>query len=227
MVDVAPAGSLLEYLEQVPDPRGAQGRRFPLAAMLAATVCAILCGARGCSAISQWIRSQPPSVWWLLGFFRRPPCTNAFRDLLMELSAESLEAMLRAWMVEQVGLPDADDLEAVAIDGKTLCSTLAEHGRAIQLLSLLDQKTGCVLSQMQVPNTTNEHKASLELLQTLVLEGRVITGDAAYCQRDVCRQIVDSGGHYLVVVKDNQPELKEQIADEFRSGFSPLRPASA
>lgn len=222
----APAGSLLSHLEQVPDPRGAHGRRFSLAAMLAATICAVMCGARGYAAISQWIRTQPPTVWWMLGFYRKPPCSNAFRDLLMALSAEDLEQAIRCWMQEVLG-EQATDLAAVALDGKTLCSSLGEHGRSIQLLALLDQQTGCVLSQLQVPKETNEHKASLKILKTLVLEGRVITADAAYCQRDVCRQITDSGGHYLIVVKENQPELNEQISAEFRAGFSPLRTASA
>jgi hypothetical protein len=42
-----------------------------------------------------------------------------------------------------------------------------------------------------------------------------------YCQRELCQQIIDSGGDYLFVVKDNQPELKEAIVAEFRPGFSP------
>lgn len=222
----APAGSLLSVLEQVPDPRGAQGRRFSLAAMLAATVCAILCGARGYAAISQWIRLQPKEVWWMLGFNRRPPAANTFRDLLMLLPPEVLEQVLREWIVPLVDCEDAE-LTAIAIDGKTLCSTLGAHGRSIQLLALLDHQTGCVLSQSQVSITTNEHKESLSLLKTLVLKGRLVTADAAYCQRDVCRQIVDSGGHYLVIVKDNQPELKQQITAEFQAGFSPLHAASA
>lgn len=162
----------------------------------------------------------------MLGFYRRPPSANAFRDLLMALPADALENVLREWIGQAMDLPGGE-LEAVAIDGKTLRSTLGEHERSIQLLALLDQKTGCVLSQMQVPMTTNEHKASLELLEALVLEGRVITADAAYCQRDICRQIVDSGGHYLVIVKENQPELKAMITAEFQAGFSPLHAAGA
>ena len=69
----APAGSLLLALRQIPDPRGRQGRRHPLAAMLAAVVCAMLCGARGYSAIAQWIHLQQPDFWYVLGFTRKPP----------------------------------------------------------------------------------------------------------------------------------------------------------
>ena len=71
------------------------------------------------------------------------------------------------------------------------------HSRAVHLLAAVDHKTGCVLSQCRVDEKTNEHKAALELLKTIVLEGRVIVGDAMFCQRDLCEQIVDAGGDYF------------------------------
>jgi hypothetical protein len=106
-----------------------------------------------------------------------------------------------------------------------MCGTLGEHGRSIALLSLFDQQSGCILSQRAVPQTTNEAKAAFQLLRTLVLAGRVVTADAMFCQAEICREIIDSGGDYLIVVKDNQPELKETIAGDFLPGFSPHRAA--
>ena len=92
----------------------------------------------------------------------------------------------------------------------------------MHLLSLLDQQTGGVLRQLKMPPETNEHKAALTLLKAVALKGRLITGDAIFCQRDLCQQVVDDGGDYLLVVKDNQPELKAAIEAEFQPGFSPL-----
>ncbi len=57
-----PAGSLLNYLEQVPDPRGRHGERHPVAAMLAASMCAILSGFQGDTARAQWIHLQDVSL---------------------------------------------------------------------------------------------------------------------------------------------------------------------
>jgi hypothetical protein len=188
--------------------------------MLATVVCAVLCGARGYEAIAQWIHAQLPEVWYLLGYHRRPPTGGAFRYLLSKLDSEALEQVLRDWIVEQVGVT-AWELDPLAMDGKTLCSTLAEHGRSIQLLSLFHNRTGCVLSQMQVPIDTNEAKTALSLLKSLVLTGRVVTADAMFAQPEICRAIVDSDGDYLIVVKDNQQELKETIAGDFLPGFSP------
>jgi DDE family transposase len=214
-------GSLLAVLAEIPDPRERQGRRFPLVAMLAAVVCGILTGKRGYTAIAQWLKAQEPRFWHKLGFTRKPLCPNTFRDLLMALQPEQLETSLRKWMASVLGEPEPGELQAVCLDGKTLCGTLAAHERSVHLLSLLDQQTGCVLSQQAVDSKTNEHKAALEILQTLVLKGRLVTGDAMFCQRDYCQQVIDSGGDYFVVVKDNQPDLKEAIEAEFRPAFSP------
>lgn len=222
-MNVEPAGDLLAYLRQIPDPRGAQGRRHSLSAMLAAVVCSILCGARGYAAIAQWLGAHPPEVWHLLGFTRRPPKWKAFRDLLIKLDPSLLEDALRRWIGSV--LPDTSlegELQVVSLDGKTLCGTLAAHGRSVHLLSLFDHQTGCILSQMPVPGDTNEAKAALKILHSVVLRGKVVTGDAMFCQREICQATIDSGGDYLFVVKDNQRELKEAIAGDFLTGFSPL-----
>jgi predicted transposase YbfD/YdcC len=45
------------------------------------------------------------------------------------------------------------------------------------------------------------------LLAELNLRQRVVTGDAAFCQRALSEQVVAQGGDYFWVVKDNQPTL--------------------
>jgi hypothetical protein len=196
--------------------------------MLATVVCATLCGARGYEGIAGWIHAQEPRVWHGLGYFRKPPSANAFRYLLMALSPAILEAVVRNWVVAVLGQPAVDQaLQAVALDGKSLRGTCASGQQLVHLLSVLDHATGYVLSQTQVADKSNEIVAAPELLKTLVLQGRVVTADALHCQRQLCRQIVDSGGHYLLVVKDNQSELKEAIAAEFQAGFSPRYRAAA
>jgi hypothetical protein len=191
--------------------------------MLAATICGILTGARGCDAIAKWVRNQEPKVWHALGFYRKPPCANTYRNLLARLPAEALETVIAQWMQKLVPDPlPGDPLQAVALDGKVLCGTLDKHQRSVHLIALFDHATAGVLAQLAMPGETNEHKAALALLKAIALEGRVITGDAIFCQRDLCQQIIDSDGDYLIAVKDNQPELKAAIEAEFQPGFSPL-----
>lgn len=213
-------------LASIPDNRGRQGRRHSLAALLAATVCGILTGARGCTAIAQWISLQEPAFWHALGFYRKPPTTNCYRSALLSIPPHELEKVLGQW-IERLLPGSSVPLQAIAMDGKSLCDTLQPHGQSIHLLSLLDQASGGVLRQMQMPPSTNEHKAALELLKSLVLQDKVITADAMFCQKDLCQQIIDDGGDYYIKVEANQPSLMSAIQAEFTPSFSPLQRATA
>src|SRR2546423_7798017 len=59
--------------------------------------------------------------------------------------------------------------------------------------------------------TATEIGAVTELLSGLLLKGRVITMDALLTQRKVAEAILERGGHYVMIAKDNQPELRKWI----------------
>jgi hypothetical protein len=199
--------------------------------MLTAVVCGLLCGQRSYTALVEWLHDLPVDLWHWMGYTRRPPKLDCFRDLLMKLDPVLLDQVLGSWVREVLKLEFSEgDLLAISIDGKTLCGTLRPFEKAVHLLSAVDHKFGLVLSQTRVDDKTNEHKAALEFLKELVVSGRVIVADAMFCQRDLCQQVIDSGGHYLIAVKENQPGILREIQLEFTaepSAFSPLRTAGA
>lgn len=175
--------------------------------------------------IAKWVRQLEPSTFHWLGFTRKPPCANTYTNLLKEICPEEFEQAIREWTQTLEGIEiDGDSLHAVSIDGKTLRGSFQKHQRAVHLLSALDHQTGCVLSQTRVDSKTNEAKAAFELFKTLVLKGKVIVGDAIFCQREICEEIVDSDGDYFFTVKENQPTLLKNIRLAFANteGFSPL-----
>jgi hypothetical protein len=49
----------------------------------------------------------------------------------------------------------------------------------------------------------------------------VVTGGAAFTQRDFCEKVVGGGGDYFLPVEDDQPELRGAIAVGFARAFSP------
>ena len=53
------------------------------------------------------------------------------------------------------------------------------------------------------------------MLGILPVKGRVVLGDAMFCQRDLCAKIVEQGGDYLFTVKGNQLGLERDIAAGF------------
>jgi predicted transposase YbfD/YdcC len=108
-----------------------------------------------------------------------------------------------------------NSLEGVAVDGKSLRGSRRQGAQDAHLLSAVSHRLGVVLSQVAVDDKSNEITAMQELLTTLVLEGRLITGDALLTQQEAARTITTDGGDYLFVVKQNQPTLLRDIQDLF------------
>jgi predicted transposase YbfD/YdcC len=130
---------------------------------------------------------------------------------------EEVEAKLGAWAEGLLhGTPAPQDTaEGIAIDGTTLRGSQKQGAPGVHLLSALAHRLGVTLAQQAVTDKTHEMPATFELLRQLVLEGRVVTMDALLTQRPIAQQIVEAGGDYVMVVKNNQPHLREDIATVF------------
>jgi predicted transposase YbfD/YdcC len=72
------------------------------------------------------------------------------------------------------------------------------------LLTVYVPKQGLVLVQAQVDHKENEIVVAPQVLKQVNLCGSIIIGDAMHTQREVSRQIVEAGGHFLWFVKGNQ-----------------------
>lgn len=223
--------SLPAFLAVVPDPRG-QNVTHPLPAVLTAVCSAILCGAQSYAAIGRWIALHTRldvSRMHRMGFRRTPPSMYGVRYILQAVDPVALQNALTAWAEQLLDrhldtLPTPDrTLLAVAIDGKSVrgagqsSDSMGRLTMAVHLLSAVAHHSGFTLMQQKVgtkPGTdykTNEHKQALKMLDEMVLQGRLITADAMFCHRDVCRTITEGGGDYLLMVGDNQPTLKADI----------------
>ena len=212
--------SLIEVLAEVSDPRSCHGRIHPLPAILALTVLAMLRGCKGPVAIAQFGRDYGTPVAHALGFRRgKTPGPSCLSELYSRLDPVAFEAALSRWIGSQTP-PAAQegsgkDKEPISIDGKTLRGSKDGEVPGQHLVSAYAPLIEAVLVQVRVDAKTNEHKAALQLLGILPVKGRIVIGDAMFCQRDLCEKIVDEGGDYIFFVKDNQPGLQAGI----KAGF--------
>ena len=108
-----------------------------------------------------------------------------------------------------------EQLQAAGIDGKLLCGSSKQKAAQPHLLAGLSHKLGLVLGQVAVSEKSNEITAFFDLIEMLVLEGLVITGDAIFTQRHIAEKIISKRGDYLLSVKANQPSLLEDIKQAF------------
>lgn len=205
---------LIEVFAAMPDFRKPRGKRHPLAALFALACCAMLCGARSYSAIAEWGRNYGTRIAQALGFTHSTPCAATLHTIFRHVDRDEFEAHLGPWADSIVGsLPDAPARRgpAVALDGKTLRGSKKQGAPGTHLLSALAHQVGVTLAQHAVDDKTNEITAVETLLQRLVLDGRIVTMDALLTQRHVAQTIVDKGGDYVMIVKENQPQLRADI----------------
>jgi predicted transposase YbfD/YdcC len=109
----------------------------------------------------------------------------------------------------------------LALDGKAVRGA-NRHGTQVHLVGLVRHDDGRVLGQVAVADKSNEITAAPRLLAGRDLRGTVTTVDALLTQRELARQIRRQGGHYLMVVKANQPAMLAAIATVFDRPPLPL-----
>jgi uncharacterized protein DUF4338/DDE family transposase len=218
----ADAAALFSRLEHIEDPRARRGRRHTQRSVLATILCAVVSGAQGSSAISEWAKRLTPGMLRRLRCRRtadgryEPPSEPTIRRILAAVNIEQLERQLGDWLQTHSAVD-----EPVALDGKSLRGS-HDQGPARQLVAAFGHHSSVVLNQVAVADKASEINAVKPLLDPLPLAGRVVTADALHTQVETARYLVeDKEAHYLFTVKDNQPTLKADIAGLQLEAFPP------
>jgi len=207
--------TLWDVLCGIVDRRGRKGRQYKLPSLLGIAIAAMLAGANDLRAIFRWGRRLKPEALKLFGIEDGvAPCHATFHYFFKSLDADALAAALGRFALGEA------HARHIAIDGKTLKGSRRLDAKPLHVLSAFASELAAVVGDLTVAPDQNEITAAMVLLKGLPLDGAIITGDAIFCQREICRHIRDTNGHYLFVVKDNQPALKAAIAESF-GDFSP------
>jgi hypothetical protein len=206
---------LIDVFSSIPDFRQARGKRHPLKSVLALAAAAMLCGYRSYSAMAEWGRYYGQDLARALSFtHHKTPCASTLHNILSSIDRPSFEAALGCWaepLLQQVTADDGPSALALAIDGKSLRGSKNQGAPGAHLLSAVSHRLGLTLGQSAVPDEANELSAFSQIASGLVLRGKLITLDARFTSRRVARSLVEQGADYLMVVKDNQPELLSLI----------------
>lgn len=211
---------LLSALTKIPDPRDPRGVRYPLSAVLAVAVCAVMAGASSFAAITDWLHDLDEHARTRLGFGDAVPAGTTMWRLLIRLDPTLLATILAAWLqarTRPLQLPGPRRYRRViAVDGKTLRGARLSDGRQVHLLSALDTATGIVLAQVTVDTKSNEITSFAPLLDAVekvlgTLAGVLFIADALHTQTGHADEVNARQAHLLVQVKGNQPTLFKQL----------------
>ena len=200
----------------VADPRARRGRRFTLAALLTLALSAMLANHLSPLAIAQWGAEQDDASKRAMGFPKGvTPHQSTFQRLFRKLDPALLSAALTTHDTPHLApAPRRRGAQGIALDGKAYRGVLActpMAGGPVHALTACTHERGVVLAQEAIAGHADKAEAELtvapHLIARLDWQGRVLTGDARFCQRNLCVQLGAAGGDYLLIVKENQPQL--------------------
>lgn len=215
-----PPGSLAAAFAAVPDPRRAASVAYPLPAVLALAVAALLANHRSVLAIAEWGGRQGAATLAALGFpGGRAPCRSTLQRLFRRLDGAAVSAALSACWGAGGPAAGAGPAQGVAVDGKAQRGRrrfAAAGGPVVHALSAFCHDRGLVLAHEPIAAGADKAEAELTvapaLLSRIDWRGRVLTGDALFCQTALCEQVLAAGGGYLLLVKENQAALRADLA---------------
>src|SRR5919112_513738 len=196
------------------DPRLTRQCDHRLIDILVIAVSAVIACAESWEDIELYGRSKQT---WLKTFLDLPngiPSHDTFRRVFMLIDPDAFEGCFARWAHS---LTSKAEREVVAVDGKTVRRSgnrRHNHG-PLHLVSAWASDQGLVLGQREVDGKSNEITAIPELLDTLHLDGAIVTLDAMGCQKDIATRIRAKGADYLLALKANHGHAFEAVREHF------------
>jgi len=206
--------SILDYFQELEDPRSHINRLHVLGDLIVICVLAVIAGADGPKAIGVWAKANAK---WLGRYLKLPngvPSHDTLGRLLAALKPAAFQSCFQRWTEQLQGAAAQEhEQEIIAIDGKALRRS---HDRRHQLgplflVSAWAARSGISLGQLATAEKSNEITAIPKLLDQIDVSKSIVTIDAAGCQRKIAAKIVDGGGDYVLALKGNQSSLHDAV----------------
>lgn len=202
--------SILTHFGILIDPRRDHTKEHTLVDILVIALCAVICGAEHFTEMETFGKAKEK---WLQTFLELPngiPSHDTFGRVLSLLDPAQFQACFLNWVREITQLKLG---EVIAIDGKALNGSIDTWSgkTASKIISAWASEAGLVIGQKHVPAGTNEIAVVPELLKVLMLKGCIVTVDAANCQTQNARLIIERGGDYVMALKENQGRLYADV----------------
>lgn len=214
----APSESLFtQYFSTLKEPRRTTKGNFqyPLDEILFLTISSIISG-----WYEEWEDISffgENNLVWLQKFYpfeNGIPSHDVLNKLFNRLNTKEFNSCFMKW-VDSIALKS--DGRVIAIDGKTIRGMASRFSDSkLHIVSAFCAKNELCLGQVKVKSKSNEITAIPELLDLIAVKGCIVTIDAMGCQREIAKKIITNEADYILMAKENQAELKEQIEKVFR-----------
>lgn len=203
---------IAEYFQNVECKKEHNGYKCNVGRTLLIVILGSICGLRNVSMIHEWA-SNPIVTGFLWEYFEvyKVPCHSWFRKLLKMVVPKSLNKCFVEWV--KTIMPESMKDMTVSFDGKAIRSTWKNKNceETLQIVNAHLSEWGLTIGQKAVDAKSNEIPAMRDLIDLLEIKGCTVVADALNCQRKTAKAIIDAGADYVLNVKNNQEELRNDV----------------
>jgi predicted transposase YbfD/YdcC len=201
--------SFIEHFSELEDPRFSGFVTYPLPEILVAALVGVVCGGEDWEEIVLFCEEKMDVLRRFLPYEDGVASAKTFWRVFDCLDSQTFADRFAAWVAALMGPVKG----VVAIDGKTMRGARQPGGseKALHVLSAFAHEAGMVIGQRCVDGKSNEITAIPLLLETLALEGAVVTIDAIGTQKAVAQAILNKKADYLLALKGNQSFLHDDV----------------
>ena len=211
--------SLYNHFEILEDPRDIRGKKHELINILIMTIYGILCNYTDFTNLADFLKVHEDYFTKLLNLKNGTPSHDTLSKVFSMIDSKKFLEIFIDWIkqiIESNGIHLSIDGKAV----KNACDKI-NGGNTPYIVSAFLSDIGISVGQVKVDDKSNEITAIPELIKLLDIEGKIITIDAIGTQEEICNLITskDKKGDYILKVKDNQKDLKDDIKTYFDLGL--------
>jgi predicted transposase YbfD/YdcC len=196
------------HFRKLKDPRINRHKRHLLQDLIVIALCAVLCGAKDWQQVETFGKQR---LDWFRRFFKLAngiPSHDTFERVFDRIDPRAFQQSFQSWVAV---IADKLNIKHIAIDGKTLRGSGSSKLGPLHLVSAWATEQHLSLGQVATAEKSNEITAIPELLDLLELHGAIVTIDALGCQKAIASKIVEREGNYVLIAKENQPTLLDDI----------------
>lgn len=198
-----------DWIRSIPDYRCGRKTRHDHADILLCCVLAFLAGASSLRRMVSWCRRQEEKLKKYISLAGGIPSLSTVSRTLGGIDIVILSMSFIGWACGIVNTQGTH----LAIDGKGLraAADKIKDGKTPYNLNVIDVKTKLAVAQLAIKEKTNEMTAIPELFEILEIRDSTITIDAIGTTNTIMDSICSKGGHFLLQVKKNCPQLYADI----------------
>lgn len=206
---------LLEWMEIIEDVRQHRKVRHSIKDILVIVLFATLANADTWEQIADFAQWNEEYLRQYIELRNGIPSHDTIQRVMGMIRPENLQQLQSKWQ-ELLDSNEGEKLKKIiCVDGKTMRSNKRGGTKPCHIVSAWSREDGYCLGQKAVEEKSNEITAIPKVLESIEIEGQIVTIDAMGTQTAIVETIRKRRADYVLAVKGNQGNLETDIRQYF------------